>query len=495
MVDLISLISDVLISSIQMVMLNDLGKNMFPYRIKTLWKRILIYAIAALIIFGINHIGSTFINIMMVPISYIIAAIAIFKGSTWKKIILACCYYMLAIVPEFLFAVITEAYGVTGTENSFHSEIEKLLSLLLMSTITFLLVKCVNQMSRRKDYLTVENRFFTTLLGLPIATILILACMYYSHMSFSGINRVLISVGAILLLMTNIFIFAVFDKLIEKSEEAKNMELLYQKSRAENINLQYMNKVDKDNRAFLHDVNKFIHTAVNLMGRGENRELEEIAEHLGIRIEQLSNYNYCTEPILNSILCERKFIAESKAISYKSLIALEPSAYMRIAFMAKLMESKDKLSQITILPYSIEQYSFEEEISGILCMGVLGHLNMEERKHLWKILDDKLKKNVPILIEVLDPRFLEIKKGTRIAVAFQGRLRYETYVTDVKYSSGKRWEWLLTYRVSYGEKIINEVNSPMWWNYDRIEDILTELAQVNFRGIKLGETLLLAIKN
>lgn len=185
----------------------------------------------------------------------------------------------------------------------------------------------------------------------------------------------------------------------------------------------------------------------------------------------------------------------AKLVPDKSLIALEPSAYMRIAFMAKLMESKDKLSQITILPYSIEQYSFEEEISGILCMGVLGHLNMEERKHLWKILDDKLKKNVPILIEVLDPRFLEIKKGTRIAVAFQGRLRYETYVTDVKYSSGKRWEWLLTYRVSYGEKIINEVNSPMWWNYDRIEDILTELAQVNFRGIKLGETLLLAIKN
>ena len=89
MVDLMTLISDVLVSSIQMVMLNDLGKNMFPYRIKSLWKRILIYAIAALIIFGINHIGSTFINIMMVPISYIIAAIAIFKGSAWKKIILA----------------------------------------------------------------------------------------------------------------------------------------------------------------------------------------------------------------------------------------------------------------------------------------------------------------------------------------------------------------------------------------------------------------------
>lgn len=41
MVDLMSLLSDALIGSFQMFMLNDFGKNMFPYRIKTCWKRIL----------------------------------------------------------------------------------------------------------------------------------------------------------------------------------------------------------------------------------------------------------------------------------------------------------------------------------------------------------------------------------------------------------------------------------------------------------------------
>lgn len=310
------LLSDILVCSLQMLMLNDLGKNMFPYRIEIQWKRILTYGIAALIVFGVNHIESTFTNIMLIPISYILASVAAFKGSVWKKIILACCYYMLAIVPEFLFAVITGAYGVTGTANGFHSEIEKTIALLLMSTVTFLLVKCVNKMTRKRNYLTIENKLFTVLLALPIATILIFVCMYYSHMSFSGINKILIPIGAILLLLTNIFIFAVFDKLIERSEEVKKMELLYQKSRAENINLQYMNKVDRDNRAFLHDINKFIHTAANLMNNGGNQELKAIIEHLGIRIEQSRNYNYCTEPILNSILCERKFIAESKAISY-----------------------------------------------------------------------------------------------------------------------------------------------------------------------------------
>ena len=110
MVDLMNLLSDVLIGSFQMLMLNDLGKNMFPYRIKTCWTRILIYGVTALVILGVNHIESTFINIMMVPVSYTIASIVIFQGSVWKKIILTCCYYMLAIVPEFLFAVITGAW-------------------------------------------------------------------------------------------------------------------------------------------------------------------------------------------------------------------------------------------------------------------------------------------------------------------------------------------------------------------------------------------------
>lgn len=50
MVDLMSLLSDALIGSFQMFMLNDFGKNMFPYRIKTCWKRILIYGVTALVI-------------------------------------------------------------------------------------------------------------------------------------------------------------------------------------------------------------------------------------------------------------------------------------------------------------------------------------------------------------------------------------------------------------------------------------------------------------
>ena len=374
MVDLMNLLSDVLIGSFQMLMLNDLGKNMFPYRIKTCWTRILIYGVTALVILGVNHIESTFINIMMVPVSYTIASIVISQGSVWKKIILTCCYYMLAIVPEFLFAVITGAYGVTGTENNFHSELEKLLSLLLMSTITFLLVKCVNQITRKKNYQTIENKLFTVLLTLPAATIIIFMCIYYSQISYTGVNRIMIPIGAALLLMTNICIFAVFDKLIEKSEEVKKMELLYQKSKAENINQKYINKVNEDKRVFLHDVNKFLCTAASLIENGKNLELDSMVRHLGIRMEELKNYSYCADPVLNSILCERKFVAESKGILYK----IKLGNNLRTDFI----EDLDLISIVgNLLDNAIEAAEKTEKDQHVICnmyMGNEGHLLVME---------------------------------------------------------------------------------------------------------------------
>ena len=91
-------------------------------------------------------------------------------------------------------------------------------------------------------------------------------------------------------------------------------------------------KVNEDNRAFLHDINKFICTVAGLMEEGENQEVKEIMEHLGVRIQSLQKGVYCEHPILNSILCERKFLAESKNISYKITLGND----LRLDFLEEL---------------------------------------------------------------------------------------------------------------------------------------------------------------
>lgn len=142
----------------------------------------------------------------------------------------------------------------------------------------------------------------------------------------------------------------------------------------------------------------------------------------------------------------------------------------------------------------VGKYSFRDKISGVMCMGVLGHLKRDEQEKLLYKLDKNLNINVPILIELLEPKFLVAPVGSRISVATQGRLRYETYITDIKQVGMDQWTWRLTYKVFCGKNIVSTVDSLMSWNYQSVEKILNQLTKMHFRTAKLSETLLLAIK-
>lgn len=285
------IIRDYLICLLQMYLLEDLEKNILPYRRERFWEKFLVYCIAALAMFGTNRLESSILNMVMIPVIYMIASMVVFRGNIWKKLVTVCCYYVLAIIPEFLFAALTNAYGVTGASEGFRTETEKTLALLLMSTMTFLFIKCINQVTRKRDYLTIENKTFTVLLMLPTATIVMLGCMFYSHTSFEGMNRVMVPVGASLLLMTNIFIFTVFDRFVEKSEEVKKMDRLYQKSRAEIANLQYMNSA-----VIMYDAGIYVGNALVLSCRNKNSSF--------LPVEPTDNERFWKEATVGNITSE-----------------------------------------------------------------------------------------------------------------------------------------------------------------------------------------------
>lgn len=184
----------------------------------------------------------------------------------------------------------------------------------------------------------------------------------------------------------------------------------------------------------------------------------------------------------------------SKMIPHKEILALEPSKFMRIAFMARLSDCEELQKKITILPITLEQYNYEDNISGILCMGVLGHLKKEARESLWEIFEKKLKTGVPVLIGLLDKKFLSLPIGTRISIAEQGKNRYESFIKGINCDNEKECEWVITYKIYYKNKVIKEIDCPMSWNYENTETILEELEYANFRCAKVSDTLLFARK-
>ena len=138
--------------------------------------------------------------------------------------------------------------------------------------------------------------------------------------------------------------------------------------------LTYKDKVNEDNRAFLHDINKFICTVAGLIEEGENQEVKDIMEHLGVRIQNLQKSVYCEHPILNTILCERKFLAESKDISYRITLGND----LRLDFLEEL----DLISIVgNLLDNALEAAEKTEDGRYVECrmyMGNAGHFLVME---------------------------------------------------------------------------------------------------------------------
>ena len=75
------IIRDYLICLLQMYLLEDLEKNILPYRRERFWEKFLVYCIAALAMFGTNRLESSILNMVMIPVIYMIASMVVFRGN------------------------------------------------------------------------------------------------------------------------------------------------------------------------------------------------------------------------------------------------------------------------------------------------------------------------------------------------------------------------------------------------------------------------------
>ena len=78
------IVRDFLICLLQMYLLEDLEKNMLPYRRENFWGKFLVYFVVALIMLGINHLESSIFNMVMIPVTYMIVSMVVFVNVNEK---------------------------------------------------------------------------------------------------------------------------------------------------------------------------------------------------------------------------------------------------------------------------------------------------------------------------------------------------------------------------------------------------------------------------
>lgn len=306
----------------ELYMLYDLGKNLLSLRVKRK-KGILcadLLILAAYI--SLNYLNQSSLNLLIVPILYILFAITNFSGTVFKKACIAITYYMMSMVPEFIFALLINLDAQTSFDTAVQSQWKQMVMLIFMKTITFVLVKCICQVHKKDLYDRSGDHNFIALLVLPFATMTLLVGVYYIDTGISDFERVVLICGCSLLLFSNIFVFYLFEKMLLNKNKAEKLERLYIKSQVEQKYIQQIEDINQSHRALLHDMNRFIRTAAELTAAGNTKEALSLYQDIGQKIQESKPIVYTKHKVLNTILSERKKKAMMNHVSFE--IEIDP---------------------------------------------------------------------------------------------------------------------------------------------------------------------------
>lgn len=311
----IEILEKLLICSFEIYMLFDLGKSILNIKMKR-DLRMLVAVCSVMSFVTVNSFHSTLINLICVPIIYLIYSMLVFNGTALKKLCVAVCYYILTSTPEFIFAVLIDLNEIRAVSCKSHSVMDEMLLISQMKAITFILVKIIGHIHKKRDYENTNDKIFLSLLVLPLSTMVLLAGMFYSDLHTAEVGKLLLMIGVSFLLFANAYMFYLFDRMVDHAENAAKLENLYIKSKLENLHLQHVEKVDRQYRDFIHDINKYLRAAADLVVNGNNAEALKVFDELDIKIAENKHIIYCCNKVLNAILAERKFKADEMGIKY-----------------------------------------------------------------------------------------------------------------------------------------------------------------------------------
>jgi len=94
-----------------------------------------------------------------------------------------------------------------------------------------------------------------------------------------------------------------------------------------------------------------------------------------------------------------KLIAET--LPTAQIIAIEPSAVMRVALMSRIMQNKKLRQQVTVFPGRFQDIVLPERLAAVTIFSVIGFFDESERQEMWGLLAKKLDPNGVIIVDVM----------------------------------------------------------------------------------------------
>ena len=170
-----------------------------------------------------------------------------------------------------------------------------------------------------------------------------------------------------------------------------------------------------------------------------------------------------------------------------SILALEPSASMRIGLMTKVLLDDELRRRVTIEEQSIQNASLPDRLSAVLICGCIGYLDGNERGAMWKSLASRLDSRGLILADVMMLDRPHAVPETKVASVEVGRRTYEMWVSGEPGGSDLML-WNMGCRILEGDEVIRSFNVVREWHTFGIRELLEEASAAGLMGEVLKDS-------
>lgn len=309
------------------------------------FKRGLICVIASAGLFAVNALGNSYINLIGIIVITWLELIVIFKSDIGSRIIWFLTAIFTIVGCEFLFSIIiyVPAYiqkqhtVVNLSDIPWHMFTMKLLTYIILSVVK----QCFGKSKKRLD-----SKLFMSYLCIPVTSFGMMLLIYYTSdtVMINTSAKILYSIMFAFMLLGNIFIFRAFNRYSEEMFNSTEQKLIISR---QNMDLQYYSQkqqLDNRHKEFMHNISHHLKTIGELAREKNTDSIISVLRDLNIELENNSLTIYCNNPVINSILSEKKVIADRENIDLD--IYVEPGVTFKgvsdadiITIMGNLMDN------------------------------------------------------------------------------------------------------------------------------------------------------------
>lgn len=313
--DIIIIIFHLIVCIFEIWMIFDFFSTFLKGKSKTKKNTIVYIVIFALIVFAVNCLDNTIVNLLLVPITYLLLAIVAFKGKIYRKVFGALIGTTVILGTELIVVAVLNITSEELIKSSMVDEPSAVILTVIVKMVTFIIFVMIKRFSS-KDSDNMDRETFLLYIIVPLSSLGIMFSVVFCEIDFveTSLAKQILVAFCFMLMIGNATIFYGYNRyarvLVEKEENRRIV--IEQKMELESY--QKVHVANDKYLTLLHDTNHQMKAVYSLLVKGQKEEAIDMLKSLSDEYEKSEMIEYSSNTILNAILSDYKEKADKENI-------------------------------------------------------------------------------------------------------------------------------------------------------------------------------------